>query len=32
MKTFDKLLYVAVLGGLVVIGILYVAYASRHLF
>jgi hypothetical protein len=32
VKTLDKLLYVAVLGGLVVIGLLYVGFASRHLF
>lgn len=31
MKTLDKLLYVAVLGGLIVIGLLYLGFASHHL-
>ncbi|EPZ50908.1 hypothetical protein N007_20945 [Alicyclobacillus acidoterrestris ATCC 49025] len=32
MKTLDKLLFIAVLGGLLVVGILYVLASSRHLF
>lgn len=31
LKTLDKLLYVAVLGGLIVIGLLFLLLASYHL-
>jgi len=31
MRTLDKLLYVAVLGGLIAIGVAYVYFSVRHL-